>query len=76
MKWVINSKSLEGMKVNESQLFTCFKNGKPLKGQGDVSSYVTRVTVREGFKFKMKLVLILDPKTLAVTRAFLITRVH
>lgn len=73
--WVINSKSLEKMKVNDSLLFTSKKNGKPLKGQGDVSAYVTRVTQREGFKFKMRMMLLIDPRTLATTRANMITRV-
>lgn len=57
---VINADRLRQLKPGETVIVTSKKNGKPLKGQGDVSSYITLVSKETGWKFASSRYIIIE----------------
>ncbi len=71
---VINAKKLRALRTGECALFTHKKSGKPLKGQGDVSCYVTRVTQETGRKFSMMKYILVEQTMPLAMNAIMIRR--
>lgn len=71
----IDCKKLIRLKHGESIAVTQKKNGTPIKGQGDVSSFVHRVSRDYGYKFTFDTVWIVSTKRESLTRCVIVQRV-